>query len=79
MPKKIIVFDTPVNIKMAKEMVEFLQAVGYWRGNGGQYADPVRDFCQQGIDQFMTGLSPADRRRFDEILESVRMAGSMKG
>lgn len=78
MPKKIIVFDVPVNVKMERRMIEYLQAVGYWRGNGGQYADPVREFCQEGIDRFLAGLSPADKRRFDEILESVRVVGSMK-
>lgn len=78
MPKKFKMFNVNCNVKMVGEMVIMLQAIGYYRGNGGEYADPVRDFCQAGVDSFLANLTPAERRRFDEILENVRTGASLK-
>ena len=50
-----------------------LIAISYFRGEAGRYAGTARDFIQRGIDEFLQGLNERERRRFNEILENVKI------
>lgn len=73
MPKRTTDFPEQINILTEAGVTEMLIAISYFRGEAGRYAGPARDFIRRGIDEFTGGLSDRDRRRFNEILENVRL------
>ena len=74
MPKLHADFTAPLNLLVAPAMKQSLVALGYYRGAKGHFAGPTKDLIQDGLDRFIAGLSPVERKRFEEILESVRVA-----
>lgn len=79
MPKLFVEFKVPVNVLIRDDGTkEKLIAIAYLRGEGSSYAGPVRDALARYVSEFVEGLSPADRRRFDEILSTVRTAKALE-
>ena len=78
MPKLHAEFTAPLNLLVQPAMKQMLIAVAYFRGEGGSFAGPARDFIRAGMDQWLAGLSAKDRARFEEIMESVRVADSYR-
>lgn len=73
MPKMQINYTDQINFLAPNGTMSLLRAISYYRGSRGFYADPARDFMDRGIREFVEGLSPKDRKRFDEILENVKI------
>lgn len=79
MPKLTTDFSISINVLIRDDGTkEKLIAIAYLRGEGSSYAGPVRDALARYVSEFVGGLSPADRARFDEILSSVRTAKAME-
>lgn len=79
MPKLTVDFSVPINVLIRDDGTkDKLIAIAYLRGEGSSYAGPVRDALFRYVSEFVEGLSPADRRRFEEILSSVRTAKAME-
>jgi len=84
MPKKGQDIEIAVSIFLRNDGTkEMLTAIAYYRGEGGSYAGPVRDACASYVREWLARLTPAERRRFDEILDNVkvkvRMEKAVKG
>lgn len=74
MPKKTIDFNIPINVLIRDDGTRaLLIAIAYFRGEGGSYAGPVRDALGAYTRTFVASLSPTDKRRFDDILASVKV------
>lgn len=72
MPKKTKDFVVPINVLIRDDGTrQLLIAIAYFRGEGGSYAGPVRDALGEYTRKFMASLTPAERRRFDEIHGNV--------
>lgn len=79
MPKLTVDFSVPINVLIRDDGTkEQLIAIAYLRGEGSSYAGPVRDALARYVSAFVGGLSPADRKRFDEILSNVRTTMAME-
>lgn len=79
MPKLTTDFSISINVLIRDDSTkEKLIAIAYLRGEGSSYAGPVRDALARYVSEFVEGLSPADRRRFDEILSSVRTVRALE-
>ena len=77
MPKLHADYTVPLNILLGQDGTkEILIAVAYYRGQGGRFAGPARDFLRDGCERFAAGLSPKERARFDEILANVKFISS---
>lgn len=74
MPKRTTDFPEQINILAPEGVTNMLIAISYFRGEAGRYAGPARDFIQRGVDEFMQSLNERERRRFNEILENVKIA-----
>lgn len=74
MPKRTTDFPEQINILAPEGVTNMLIAISYFRGEAGRYAAPARDFIQRGIDEFVQSLNERERRRFNEILENVKIA-----
>lgn len=72
MPKLKKDFPEQINILTVAGTTENLVAIAYYRGNGGQYAAPARDFIDRGIRDFIESLSEKEKIRFNEILRNVK-------
>ena len=73
MPKLQKDFPEQLNFLVGRGTTEQLLAVAYYRGEGGQYAGPARDFIARGVREFIGSLDEKERKRFDEVLENVRI------
>jgi len=73
MPKMKISYPDHVNFLAGPDTVMRLTAIAYFRGQRGRYAEPLRDFVEAGIREFIAGLKPAERRQYEEILENLRI------
>lgn len=79
MPKLKIDFSIPINVLIRDDGTRaLLIAIAYYRGEGGSYAGPVRDALGAYTRDFVASLSPADRKRFDQILETVKTSETMR-
>lgn len=79
MPKKTIDFEIPINVLIRDDGTkEALIAIAMMRGEGGSFAGPVRDALGSYVRNYAGGLSSADRKRYDEILESVKTNSVLK-
>lgn len=74
MPKRTTDFPEQINILAPEGVTDMLVAISYFRGEAGRYAGPARDFIQRGVDEFLQSLNERERRRFNEILENVKIA-----
>ena len=73
MPKLQKDFPEQLNMLVGRGTVEQLIAVAYFRGEGGQYAGPARDFIARGLREFVASLDAKERARFEEILGNVKV------
>lgn len=79
MPKKIIDFSIPINVLIRDDGTRaLLIAIAYYRGEGGSYAGPVRDALGAYTRDFVKALAPSEKKRFDEILETVKTSEAMR-
>lgn len=78
MPKKTMDFPEQINLLAMKGTQAKLRAIAYYRGYGGQYAAPAREFINRGIAEFIKGLEPKERKVFDEILSNVEVVKEYK-
>jgi len=74
MPKKTILYTDQINFLAQDGTHELLKAISYHRGSRGTIADPARDFLDAGIRRFIENLDPRELKRFNEILDSVKIA-----
>lgn len=73
MPKKTTEYPDQVNVLCPKDTLILLRSIGFYRGEDGQFAGPARDFIVQGVRQWTESLSPTERKRFESIVENVRV------
>ncbi len=79
MPKKGQDFTEQITVLLRDDGTkEALTAIAYFRGDGGSYAGPVRDACASYVREWLARLTPAERKRFDEILGNVRVKRNME-
>lgn len=74
MPKLNLVYTNQINFLTVEGTADMLKAISYYQGSMGHLADPARNFIDRGIREFIESLDAKERRRFDEILENVRIA-----
>lgn len=79
MPKKTTDFPEQINLLCPEDTTIMLIAIAYYRGDGGKYAGPARDFIATGIRNWIEALAPKDRKRFDEILANVKITRNLSG
>lgn len=79
MPKKSTDFPEQINILCPEDTTIQLIAIAYYRGDGGRYAGPARDFIATGIREWIEALAPKERKRFDEILANVKITRNLSG
>lgn len=76
MPKKIVEYSVPLNILIRDDGTkEALIAIAYYRGMRGRrraFAGPAREALGRYVKEFEAGLSETERRRYKEILQSVK-------
>lgn len=73
MPKKTIDFTDKFIVLCRPGTRDHLVAISYFRGEAGTYAGPARDMIARGIREFLERLTDADRKRFEEILQNVKI------
>lgn len=73
MPKKTIDFADQVNFLAPAGTLDRLIAVAYMRGEGRKFASSARDFIERGLLEYVAGLSDKDRKRYNEILQNVKI------
>lgn len=79
MPKKGQEFTEQITVLLRDDDTkEMLTAIAFYRGDGGSYAGPVRDACATYVREWVARLTPAERRRFDEILDNVKVKRNME-
>lgn len=78
MAKKKLKYSEGVSFLGRAGTLHTLVAISYFMGYKGKLGEGARAMVQAGIDAFMSGLSPEEKRRYKEILQSVKLAGSME-
>lgn len=78
MAKKKLHYSETVIYKSPPGVMAELRAVAYFRGKKGKLAAGAREVHMRGMESFVDSLTLSEQKRFREILESVRMAESMK-
>jgi len=79
MPKKTTDFPEQINILCPEDTTIQLIAIAYYRGDGGRYAGPARDFIATGIREWIEALDAKSRKRFDDILANVKITRNLSG
>lgn len=74
MPKLSIDFPAQLSLQVTREMRIHLLAIGYYTGNGGEYATPARNLLHKAIQEYQEKLAPKERKEYEEILANVRAA-----
>lgn len=72
MPKLHASYTEPLNLLVTRDMKNTLTAVRYHKGIKS-VGEATKDVILMGLDKFLAGLSPVDRKRFDEILDNVKV------
>lgn len=79
MAKKKLLYHVPLSVLLADDGTkEALVAIAYYRGEGRNYAGPVRDGLAEYVKNFQAGLSPANKKAFNEILDQVKLTMKME-
>lgn len=78
MPKLTSDYPTPLNILVTPAMKQTLIAVSFHQGRRGAFGAAARDMIQAGIDKYLASLGPADRKRFDEVMQNVKISSQYK-
>ena len=72
MPKMHKDFPTQLSLGVPLEMRQKLMAIGYYLGNGGEYAGATRNLLHGAIKRFIDGLDERARAEYDSILLNVK-------
>lgn len=79
MPKIGIEFHIPLNLLLRDDGTkEKLIAIAYYRGEGASFAGPARDALEEFTRTWRSRLTPAEQKRYDEILDTVVTTAKMK-
>lgn len=80
MPKLSKDFPAQLSLQVTEETRIQLIAIGYFTGNGGEYATPARNLLHTAIVGFVRDLErdPQRAREFEEIQENVRLRETKK-
>ena len=71
MPKMHKDFPAQLSLSVPLDMRQKLQAIGYYLGNGGEYAGACRNLLNESIERFIAGLGERERINFDQMLANV--------
>lgn len=74
MPKISKDFPDQLSISVPTELRYQLIAIAYFMGAGGEYATPARNILSRGVSEFIAGLGPLDKARYENMLSGVRIA-----
>jgi uncharacterized protein with von Willebrand factor type A (vWA) domain len=66
-------FDNQLIILASREMRIKLVAIAYQQGQKGMYSRPSKTFIQDGIKNYLDGLTPKQKEEFQEILSNVNL------
>ncbi len=78
MPKMHKDFPAQLSLGVSVDMRQKLQALGYYLGNGGEYAGAVRNLLHEAINRYVNNLSDKERVYFDEMLSNVKAREVLK-
>lgn len=78
MAKKPLTYKDQVSFLAVDGTLQTLVSVAFYLGHKGRLGEAARYLLSLGINQFLTGLSQQERKRYNEISESVKIAASMK-
>jgi len=78
MPKMHKDFPAQLSLGVSVDLRQRLQALGYYLGNGGEYAGAVRNLLHEGMERYVSNLGERERRYFDEMLANVRAREVLK-
>jgi hypothetical protein len=73
MPKTNRDFPSTLNFGSTVEMKQLLTAIGYFQNGKREYASPARNMIKQGVDAWLSRLTPREREEFNKILENVKI------
>ena len=75
--KKDLVYVDQVSFLSVAGTLDQLRAIAYYRGDKGKLGTAARDMMSMGIESWLAALSPPEKRRFNEILASVKVTAEM--
>ena len=75
--KKDKVYVDQVNFLTVAGTLDRLRAIAFYRGDVGKMGTAARDMMSMGIETWLVSLSPPERKRFDDILSTVRTSTQM--
>ena len=71
-------FVDQVSFLAEEGTLDFLRALSYFRGKRGVLGYGAREVVFRGMEEIKRSLTDAERKRFNEILASVKVASSLK-
>lgn len=79
MAKKKLKLSEGVSFLAVPGTLAELRAVAYFRGQKGKLGKGAREVHTRGMESFRASLSDVELRRFNEIMEAVRLQEQMAG
>ena len=76
--KKPLKYPEQMNFLDVAGRHDTLVALAFYRGDRGAIGTAARAMMSIGIETYLNGLSPDERKRFNEILGSVKKSSAMK-
>lgn len=77
MAKKPLIYRDQINFLALEGTHNKLVAVSFYIGGKGKIGVGAKNIMDMGLDAFLSRMTPAERRRFDEILASVQTAARL--
>lgn len=71
MPKIGNFYQVQLVLLVRQEMKNQLIALGYFRGEAGEYAGVSRFLLRRSLDEEIASMTPAERKEYQEILANV--------
>jgi hypothetical protein len=78
MPKLSQDFPAQLSLQVTQDMRIQLIAIGYYLGNGGEYASAARNLLRDAINQFVENIPERRKKEFHEILANVTVRETKK-
>lgn len=66
-------YPEQINFLTLEGTIAKLRALSFLRGKRGSYGSAARDAMELGIGKILEGLSPAERKAYDEILKNIKL------
>lgn len=76
MPKKIKKYTDQLNFLAEPGTIKKLVAMSYFLGTRGKYGAIAKRLVVDGIRTFESGLSPSNKKIYDEILSNLNITES---